>query len=73
LFTFASYKAGPDNIARWRREAARRGLDPNHWFNNVELVTAETMGMETTAYVRNILKYNVASKLVAQAGAAQKN
>src|SRR5262249_28202054 len=27
LFTFASYKAGPDNIARMRKEAAKRGLD----------------------------------------------
>ncbi len=72
-FTFASYKAGPDNISRMRKEAAKRGLDPNQWFNNVEQVTAEKIGMETTAYVRTILKYNVAYKLVAGAGAAQKN
>jgi membrane-bound lytic murein transglycosylase MltF len=71
FFTFASYKAGPDNISRMRKEAAKRGLDPNQWFNNVELVTAEKIGMETTAYVRNILKYNVANKLIAEAG--QKN
>ena len=67
-FTFASYRAGPDNISNMRKEAAARGLDPNQWFNNVEQVTAEKIGMETTAYVRNILKYNVANKLIAEAG-----
>jgi membrane-bound lytic murein transglycosylase MltF len=65
LFTFASYKSGADNVVRMRAEAAKRGLDPNQWFNNVELVTAEHDGMATTAYVRNILKYRVAYQLVA--------
>ena len=68
LFTFASWRAGPDNISNMRKEAANRGLDPNQWFNNVELVTSEKLGIETTAYVRNILKYQVASKLIAEAG-----
>jgi len=63
LFGFACYNAGPGNIARMRREAEKRGLDPNQWFNNVELVTAEKIGMETTTYVRNIYKYYVAYKL----------
>ena len=67
MFTFASYKAGADKIATMRKEAAKRGLDPNQWFNNVEQVTAEKLGLETTAYVRNILKYNTAYKLVAEA------
>jgi membrane-bound lytic murein transglycosylase MltF len=73
LFTFASYKAGADKIASMRKEAAKRGLDPNKWFNNVEQVTAEKLGMETTAYVRNILKYNVAYNLVTGTEAAQKD
>jgi membrane-bound lytic murein transglycosylase MltF len=64
LFTFASNKSGPENISRMRKEAAKRGLDPNQWFNNVEQVTAETYGIENTAYVRNILKYKVAYQLV---------
>src|SRR5262249_1479535 len=72
MFTFASYKAGADKIASMRKEAAQRGLDPNQWFNNVELVTAEKLGMETTAYVRNILKYQVASKLMAHTETAQR-
>jgi membrane-bound lytic murein transglycosylase MltF len=63
LFAFASYNAGPANISRMRRIAAQRGFDPNQWFNNVELVTAEKIGMETTTYVRNIYKYYIAYKL----------
>ena len=69
LFAFASYNAGPGNIARMRKEAEKRGLDPNRWFNNVEVVTAEKIGIETTTYVRNIYKYYVSYKLTADARA----
>jgi membrane-bound lytic murein transglycosylase MltF len=48
LFAFASYTAGPANIARMRQIAAQRGLDPDVWFKNVELVTAEKIGVATT-------------------------
>ena len=72
LFTFASYKAGPDVIAQMRTEAASRGLDPNQWFNNVELVAAEKLGTETTVYVRNIYKYDVANELIAEAGGGER-
>jgi len=64
LFAFAAYNCGPGNISRMRKEAVTRGLDPNLWFNNVELVTAEKIGAETTTYVRNIYKYYVAYKLM---------
>jgi membrane-bound lytic murein transglycosylase MltF len=67
LFAFASYNAGPGNISRMRKEAARRGLDPDKWFNNVEIVTAQKIGIETTTYVRNIFKYYVAYKLQLEA------
>jgi membrane-bound lytic murein transglycosylase MltF len=67
LFAFASYNAGPGNISRMRKEAVKRGLDPDQWFNNVEVVTAEKIGMETPTYVRNIYKYYAAYKLVEQA------
>ena len=67
LFAFASYNAGPGNIAKARREAERRGLDPNRWFNNVEIVVAEKIGTETTTYVRNIYKYYVAYRLMLDA------
>jgi membrane-bound lytic murein transglycosylase MltF len=67
LFAFASYNAGPGNISKMRREAKKRGLDPDKWFNNVEVVTAEKIGAETTTYVRNIYKYYVAYKLALEA------
>lgn len=63
LFAFASYNAGPGNIAKMRKQAEQRGLDPNKWFNHVEVVTAERIGLETTTYVRNIYKYYTAYKL----------
>ena len=55
-----------------RKEAAKRGLDPDKWFNNVEIVMAEKIGIETTTYVRNIYKYYVAYKLTQDAQAAQR-
>jgi membrane-bound lytic murein transglycosylase MltF len=66
LFAFACYNAGPGNIARMRREAEKRGLDHDKWLNNVELVTAEKIGIETTTYVRNIYKYYVAYTLLVE-------
>jgi membrane-bound lytic murein transglycosylase MltF len=76
LFGFASYNCGPGNVAKARRIAAERGLDPDRWFNNVEIVVAERIGTETTTYVRNIYKYYVAYRLTldahAQAEAARR-
>jgi membrane-bound lytic murein transglycosylase MltF len=73
LFVFASYNAGPNRIVRLRKEAADSGLDPNVWFNNVELVAAKDIGQETVTYVSNIYKYYVAYKLaVAQRDLRQK-
>jgi membrane-bound lytic murein transglycosylase MltF len=66
LFAFASYNAGPGNISRMRKLAGQRGLDPDKWFNNVEVVTAERIGVETTTYVRNIYKYFVTYKLTVE-------
>ena len=67
LFAFASYNAGPGNIAKMRKLAAERGLNPDKWFNNVEMVTAEKIGIETTTYVRNIFKYYTSYKLMLEA------
>lgn len=67
LFAFASYNCGPGNVAKMRKEAVKRGLDPDLWFNNVELVVAGRIGMETTNYVRNIYKYYVAYRLTQDA------
>ncbi len=72
LFAFASYNAGPGRISQMRKEAQKRGLDPDKWFNNVELVTAEKVGIETTTYVRNIYKYYAAYKLMLDVREEQK-
>jgi membrane-bound lytic murein transglycosylase MltF len=73
LFAFASYNCGPGNIARMREMARKRGLDPDKWFNNVEILVAEKIGMETTTYVRNIFKYYVAYRMtLAAQGATRK-
>jgi membrane-bound lytic murein transglycosylase MltF len=66
LFAFASYNAGPGRIHSLRQEAAKKGLDPNVWVNNVELIVAARIGMETVTYVANIYKYYVAYKLVTE-------
>ena len=71
LFAFAAYNAGAANIARMRKLAVKRGLDPDKWFNNVEIVVSERIGIETTTYVRNIYKYYVAYKLTKDAQQAQ--
>jgi membrane-bound lytic murein transglycosylase MltF len=64
LMTFASYNAGPGRVRQLRRETARRGLDPNVWFGNVERVASEKIGRETVQYVSNIYKYYVAYTLI---------
>jgi membrane-bound lytic murein transglycosylase MltF len=63
LFTFASYNAGPARIRQLRKEAEKRGLDPNVWFGNVEQIASERIGRETVTYVSNIYKYYVAYRL----------
>ena len=63
LMVFASYNAGPNRIARLRKQAAAEGLDPNKWFDNVELMVAKDIGQETVTYVSNIYKYFIAYKL----------
>jgi membrane-bound lytic murein transglycosylase MltF len=64
LFTFAAYNAGPGKVRSLRREAEKRGLDPNVWFGNVETIASERIGRETVTYVSNIYKYYVAYRLV---------
>jgi membrane-bound lytic murein transglycosylase MltF len=64
LFAFASYNAGAGRIGQLRKEAAKRGLDPNVWFGNVEQIASERIGRETVTYVSNIYKYYVAYRLI---------
>jgi len=72
LFAFAAYNAGPARIQSLRKEAAKRGLDPNQWFNNVEIVASEKIGRETVTYVANIYKYYVAYTLIIEADAQRR-
>jgi len=73
LMTLASYNAGPGRIGQLRRETARRGLNPNVWFGNVERIASEKIGRETVQYVSNIYKYYIAYRLVMEREAARAN
>ena len=53
-------------IAQMRGLAARQGLDPDRWFNNVEIVAAESIGRETVQYVSNIYKYYLAYQMAVE-------
>ena len=66
LFGFAAYNAGPNRVQRLRGDAARQGLDPNQWFNNVELMMAKKVGREPVQYVSNIYKYYIAYTLATE-------
>ena len=66
LFAFASYNAGPNRIRNLRRKAEARGLNPDIWLDNVELIAAEEIGRETVQYVSNIYKYYIAYTLIAE-------
>ena len=66
LLAFASYNAGPNEIARLREQAPKEGLDPNQWFGNMELMVARNIGEVTVTYVGNVYKYYVAYKLALQ-------
>jgi membrane-bound lytic murein transglycosylase MltF len=68
LLTFAAYNAGPTRIAALRKQAPAKGLDPDKWFGNVELLVSQSVGQVTVQYVSNIYKYYVAYKLVLQQG-----
>jgi membrane-bound lytic murein transglycosylase MltF len=72
LMTLASYNAGPGRVRQLRAEAARRGLNQNVWFGNVERVASEKIGRETVQYVANIYKYYVAYRLVTEREQARK-
>lgn len=63
LFAFASYNAGPNRIAKLRKQAEAEGLNPNVWFINVELIAAKEIGAETVTYVSNIYKYYIAYQM----------
>src|SRR5262249_15218102 len=72
LMAFAAYNAGPGNLARFRKWAAKSGLNPNIWFFNVEEGAARIVGQETVTYVSNIYKYYIAYHLLTEREAASK-
>ena len=57
LLALAAYNAGPTRIARLRKQAAAKRLDPNQWFDHVEIIAAQEIGRETVQYVSNIYKF----------------
>jgi len=72
LLTFAAYNAGPGKVSSLRKTAEKRGLDPNVWFQNVEVIAAEKIGRETVQYVSNIYKYYISYKFAREQNEARK-
>ncbi|HLO80287.1 MAG TPA: transporter substrate-binding domain-containing protein [Chitinophagaceae bacterium] len=57
LLALAAYNAGPARVAQLRKIAKEKGLNPNLWFDNVEIIAAQEIGRETVQYVSNIYKF----------------
>jgi len=53
-----------------RRKAEALGLDPNRWFGHVEQGALAVIGQETVQYVRNIYKYYITYKTLAEVRSA---
>ena len=64
LMIFAAYNAGPGNLNKFRRLAEKSNLNPDIWFDNVEIAASRIVGTETVQYVSNIYKYYIAYELV---------
>jgi membrane-bound lytic murein transglycosylase MltF len=57
LLALAAYNCGPGRVSQLRRHAKEKGLNPNLWFDNVEIMAAREVGQETVQYVSNIYKF----------------
>ncbi len=66
LLYFDAYNAGPAKVAQIRKLAAGQRLDPDKWFQNVEIAAAQKVGRETVDYVGNIYKYYVAYRMLVE-------
>jgi len=62
-FSWAAYNAGPAKVERMRIMAQKMGLNPDKWFNHVEIAAGRIVGKETVQYVANIYKYYISYKL----------
>lgn len=67
-FALAAYNAGPRRVVNARSRASEQGLDPNQWFNHVELVVAQEVGLEPVNYVRDIHAYSFALRMAYDEG-----
>ena len=72
LLSFAAYNAGPGNLNKARKRAVKLGLDPNVWFDNVEISMGQSVSREPVIYVLNIFKYYTAFRLITDETAARK-
>jgi membrane-bound lytic murein transglycosylase MltF len=57
LLALAAYNCGPGRVSQLRKMTRAKGLNPNVWFNNVEIMAAKVIGRETPQYVSNIYKF----------------
>jgi membrane-bound lytic murein transglycosylase MltF len=62
----AAYNMGRGRLRYVRRMASERGLDPDVWFDNVELMALERVGQEPVRYVANVNRFYVAYALALQ-------
>jgi membrane-bound lytic murein transglycosylase MltF len=65
-FSLAAYNAGPGRVSALRKKARTAGLDPDRWFDHVEVVALREIGQETPRYVANVVRYYVAYRLAAE-------
>lgn len=62
LFAVAAYNAGPAGVNKARARAEKMGLEPNVWFDEVEVAAARTLGHQPVQYVRKVFKSYVVYK-----------
>jgi membrane-bound lytic murein transglycosylase MltF len=65
-FTLAAYNAGPGRVSGLRKKARAAGLDPNRWFDHVEVMALREIGQETPRYVANVVRYYLAYRLATE-------
>ena len=64
VFAVAGYNAGPARIGKLRQKTASAGLDPNRWFDTVEVMVSREVGSATVRYVSTVVKYYITFSLM---------
>lgn len=59
-FVLAAYNLGPERVQRMRKEARKRGLNPNQWFFQTERIAMEQGGANVVTFVNSVNKYYLA-------------